>query len=101
MDVHPSILICQLPEIVIYNDFFGNDVGSEAHVFWVRKRCVGVEVRNIHGVVSCDRGGDGGVEKEFEGDEISRWCCLVSGVFDPIAPDSKACTLSFVLVISN
>ena len=101
LGVHPSNIICQLPEIVFYDDFFGDDVKSEVYVFWVPQGCVEVEVCDIHGVISCAQGGDSGVEKEFRGDEISCWCCFVAGVLDPIATASKACIFSLVLVISN
>ncbi len=39
-DVHPSVLIYYVTEIVVFDDFFRDDIKFEAHVFGVWHGCV-------------------------------------------------------------
>ena len=43
-DVHLSVGVDQVPEVVLDNDLFGDDFESEAHVFRIGHRSIEVEV---------------------------------------------------------
>jgi len=60
-NVHPSLFVDQVPEFVFFNDFFRDDVESEAHVFRIGHRSVEVEVGQFDAKEHGARCADGGV----------------------------------------
>jgi hypothetical protein len=76
-------------KVVMYNDFVGDYIETETHVFGIRH--VGSEVDNVkvnapkHG----PRGTDGGIDEEFGRGEIGSWCALVAWIVDAIAANGE------------
>jgi len=60
-NVHPSFFVDQVPEFVFCDDFFRDDVESEAHVFRIGHRSVEVEVGQVDTKEHGARCADGGV----------------------------------------
>ncbi len=60
------------------DDFVGDDVEMEMHVFEVWHGGVEVEIGEVDAQKLDPRGTDGGVDKEFGRGEIGGWCALVA-----------------------
>jgi hypothetical protein len=86
-NVDPSFVIDQVPEVVFYDDFFRDDVESEAHVFRIGHWSVEVEVGQVnieeHGAWCAD----GGVDEEFGGEKVRSGGARVSGKINEITAD--------------
>ena len=86
-NVDPFFVIDQVLEVVFYDDFFRDDVESEAHVFRIGHRSVEVEVGQVnikeHGAWCAD----GGVDEEFGGEKVRSGGACVSGKINEITAD--------------
>ena len=86
-DIDPSFFVDKVSEVVLYDDFFGDDVKSEAHVFWIGHRSVQVEVCQVDAEEHGSRCTDGGVDEEFGGEKVRGGGAHVPGKIDEIPAD--------------
>ena len=89
-DIDPSFVIDQVAEVVFNDDFFGDDVESESHVFRVGHRSVEVEVGQINAEEHGSRGADGGVDEEFGSEEIRSGSPFIAGKVNEVTADSES-----------
>ena len=81
-------------EIILCDNLVRNDVDWQAHILEGGERSIEVEVLDVRCRKGSVGGGDSAVEKSFDGLEIRCGSTFISNVFDAIAADSKAHTVS-------
>jgi len=86
-NVYPSFFVDQVLEVVFYDDFFRDDVESEAHVFRIGHRSVKVEVGQVNAKEHGARCADGGVDEEFGSEKVRGGGARVSGKINEITAD--------------
>ncbi len=89
LNVDPAIRSGNVAKVVMDNDFIGDDVRMETHVFRVQHGGVEVEIGRVDGQKLCPRGTDGGIDEEFGHGEIGCWCAFVTKVADAIATNGE------------
>ncbi len=82
LDVYPSVRSDYVTKVVMDNDFVGDDVKMEMHVFRVRHGGVEVEIGKVDAQKLCPRGLDGGIDEDFGHGEIGHWCALAAWIVD-------------------
>ncbi len=97
-DVHPSILIYYVAEIVLFDNFFGDDIEFEVHVFGVWHGCVQIEIRQVNAMECYTRGADCRVYQEFCCEEVGCGCALVAWVINAIAPNSESGAMDLIFL---
>ncbi len=71
------------------NDFVGDDVKTETHVFGVRHGDVEVKIGKADAQKLGPRGTDGGVDEEFGRGEIGGWYALVAWIVDVVTANGE------------
>jgi hypothetical protein len=89
LDVYPSIRSDNVAKVVMDNDFFGDYVEMELHVFGVWHGGVEVEIGKFGAQKLGPRSTDGGIDEEFGHGETGHWCALVAWIIDAIAANSE------------
>jgi hypothetical protein len=97
-DIYPSLFVDQVPEVVFYNNLFGDDLESEAHVFQIGHRCVQVKVGQVNDEEHSAWCADGGVDEEFGGEKVRGGGARVSGKIDEITADRQSSAIDFFLL---
>ena len=97
-DIDPSLFVDQVPEVVFYDDFFGDDFESEAHVFWIGHRSVQVEVGQVDAEEHGARCADGGVDEEFGCEKVRGGGARVPGKIDEIPANCQSSAIDFFLL---
>ena len=83
-DIDPSFFVDQVSEVVFYDDFFGDDFESEAHVFSIGHQSVQVEVCQVDAKEHGSQCTDGGVDEEFGGEKVRGGGARVPGKINEI-----------------
>ncbi len=78
LDVYPSVRSDNVAKFLIDNDFVGDDVKTETHLFRVWHGGVEVEIGKVDAQKLCLQGTDGGIDEEFGRGEIGHWCAIVA-----------------------
>jgi hypothetical protein len=98
--INPTLVIDLIKEIVASDDFVGDKVEAEAHVFVVGHGSHEVEIWEVHAVEFCVGIGNGGIDEEFGGDEIGHWSALVAIICDAVATEGESCVMWFLFLWS-
>ncbi len=70
LTVYPSVKSDYVAKVVMEDDFFGDDVETERHVFGVWHGGVEVEIGKVNAQKLCPLGANGGIDEEFGCGEI-------------------------------
>ncbi len=89
--INPTLVVDPSKEIVSLDDFIRDEVKAEAHVFVIGHGSHEVEIGEVHVVEFGVGSGNGGVDEEFDGDEIGGWRAFVAIVGNAVAAHSEAC----------
>ncbi len=84
LDVYPFIRSDNVAKVVMDNDFIGDDVETETHVFGVWHGGVEVEIDKVNAQKRCPQDNDEGMDEEFGRGEIGCWCAFVAKIVDAI-----------------
>ncbi len=98
LDIDPSVIVDQVPEVVFFDDLVRDEFESEAHVFRIIHWRVEVEVGQVNAQEYRARCADCGVDEEFGGEKVRSGGALVAGKVDEIAADRHASAMDLFLV---
>ncbi len=70
--VHPFVRSDNVAKVVVDDDFVGDDVKMEMHVFGVLHGGALVEIAKVDAQILSPRGADGRIDEEFSHGEMSR-----------------------------
>ena len=94
----PPISVGEFVEVILLDDFFGNEGYVNFHVFGSIKRCVEIEVLYVPTHHSSISGGDDGVCVGFKCCEVGRGRAGVARVFDEISANGESRSFFFLFV---
>jgi hypothetical protein len=89
LNVYPSVRSDNVAKVVVDDDFVGDDVEMETHVFGVQHGGIEVETGKVDAQKLSPWGADGEIDEEFGHGEISRWCAFVAWIVNAIATNSE------------
>jgi hypothetical protein len=81
--------------VVMDNDFVGDDVKMDMHVFGVWHGGVELEISKVHAQKLGPRGTDGWIDEYFGCGEIGHWCALVAWIVDGINANGEPKAMFF------
>jgi hypothetical protein len=89
LDVNPTVRSDNVAKVVVDDDFVGDDVEMETHVFGVRHGGVEIEIGKANAQKLSPQGADCGIDEDFGPGEISHWCAFLAWIVDAIATNSE------------
>lgn len=95
LHVDPYIGSGNILELVLEDDFFGDDTDGEAHVLVVIHGSVQVEVLDVYSHELCVDCGYGAVDEALVSGELGSWSADGTGVVETIATDSESSAIWF------